>query len=1097
MRKIFILLLSFAFIYAFAANDEGQNISTFSNRVKDTSKESAESIAVVGNTNEIPVISVRDIDPSEPAIKPLIDAAAKQVVPPIPRGDIDPSNPAVTALGGREAEQEPQDARQRAGDIERIEPSEIVPPSAGTFLKEKQQGLILDTLELLCPDGDVVYDQHPDSFYTAWTSDAIFPHQVFDDVLFTGYIDDIHFWGLKLQWVIGWVECIDDPFNFEICLYPPDDSLGYPDTLNPIACVQAAATSVSTGEYIYDSWMIYRWDIVLDDSLYVRHGDWISIQAGQGETDSCAFLWLDSYGLGNDSCMQLQLGSSWAELASDVALCLTGSPPVCDDAGIWDNGAFDGIQAYRPNDYWDTHGILEDVQLWEHTAFNCIRLEFVDAMTAEGSPSLVDSIRIRLYSYVDSVQELDWDVHGPYPVYDHVYTKANLEMFEYDTGQNPWDFDFLYWDLCGPVISLPAGNYAMLVNVPGFGNTGEVYWATATNYHGNESAAVWGSTYTTPSLIYAEMAFHWGWGTCIPLGACCVLGDCFSPMPETDCDDLGGTWYEGEDCNTIFCPSPECEDVIFDNGLPDNRLGLASDLRPYDNLEPWVVDDVTFESDVSITDLHWWCVTDQSYIFTETDEVLILYDDGGVPGDTAFNFVVDNVRRPYFENGSPAFRFGRPVFIYSIYLDTPIELPAGTYWFGMRPINSASSGQNFWLTSPGPNTDSEVYFRSDFFGYSNWTPSTTAFGTAYNVAFCITGELQAAFGACCDDASGICTDSVASEDCPPPLRFVGNTECDQIYPPCGETLGACCVDGVCVATNTQSECEDLSGFWYEGEDCDEFFCPFPGCDDAVYDNGSPDLWEAMPTWRAPGNVTFLWVVADFVLEEETDITDFHWWTVEIGFDWVQTDDFIIMNDAAGVPGDTVFFGYNVPNIRWQAPFTFYDYPVFVYTILLDVPITLPAGTYWLGLRPVGNSGESYWMTAPVTGYGVYTAYPTPWSYIYDYDVAFCVTGRSCYEYVTGDANMINGIWPPLVIGGDVTFLVNYFRGTVDPCLLDDFFAAADVNGDCSIIGSDVTRLVTYFRGLAPLVPCPDYVPCWPTPDDTEGVPEPSGWPNCD
>ncbi|MCP4581994.1 MAG: hypothetical protein GY839_10270 [candidate division Zixibacteria bacterium] len=101
-----------------------------------------------------------------------------------------------------------------------------------------------------------------------------------------------------------------------------------------------------------------------------------------------------------------------------------------------------------------------------------------------------------------------------------------------------------------------------------------------------------------------------------------------------------------------------------------------------------------------------------------------------------------------------------------------------------------------------------------------------------------------------------------------------------------------------------------------------------------------------------------------------------------------------------------------------------------------------------------------------------------------------------YQYLPGDANMPNGIWPPTVIGADVTYLVNYFRALNDPCLLDGFFASADANGDCLVIGSDVTKLVTYFRGLTTLSYCIDYEPAWPTPADLP-VGAPSGWPNCE
>ena len=103
-----------------------------------------------------------------------------------------------------------------------------------------------------------------------------------------------------------------------------------------------------------------------------------------------------------------------------------------------------------------------------------------------------------------------------------------------------------------------------------------------------------------------------------------------------------------------------------------------------------------------------------------------------------------------------------------------------------------------------------------------------------------------------------------------------------------------------------------------------------------------------------------------------------------------------------------------------------------------------------------------------------------------------------YSYLTGDANMYNGIWPPQVIGSDVTYLVSYFRGAqgVEPCNLDGLWCSADVNGDCSVIGSDVTRLVSYFRGNVSLLCCPDYEPLWLSPDD---IPDsaPDGWPGCE
>jgi len=103
-----------------------------------------------------------------------------------------------------------------------------------------------------------------------------------------------------------------------------------------------------------------------------------------------------------------------------------------------------------------------------------------------------------------------------------------------------------------------------------------------------------------------------------------------------------------------------------------------------------------------------------------------------------------------------------------------------------------------------------------------------------------------------------------------------------------------------------------------------------------------------------------------------------------------------------------------------------------------------------------------------------------------------------YAYLPGDANMYNGNWPPAILGNDVTYLVNYFRGMeiCQPCLLDGFWASADANGDCNVIGSDVTKLVNYFRGAGDLHYCIDFEPLWPTPYDLPGE-EPDNWPECE
>lgn len=110
-----------------------------------------------------------------------------------------------------------------------------------------------------------------------------------------------------------------------------------------------------------------------------------------------------------------------------------------------------------------------------------------------------------------------------------------------------------------------------------------------------------------------------------------------------------------------------------------------------------------------------------------------------------------------------------------------------------------------------------------------------------------------------------------------------------------------------------------------------------------------------------------------------------------------------------------------------------------------------------------------------------------------------------YAYFPGDVNMANGLWPPMVLGNDLTYLINYFKGapTSPPCYMHNpnapfppgtyFWASADIDGNCIVMGSDVTRLVAYFRGAGVIEWCADYSPAWPPiPDDA-----PDGWPNCE
>jgi hypothetical protein len=529
----------------------------------------------------------------------------------------------------------------------------------------------------------------------------------------------------------------------------------------------------------------------------------------------------------------------------------------------------------------------------------------------------------------------------------------------------------------------------------------------------------------------------------IPTGACCIAEVCAFTGTEAECLDAGGDWYEGETCPEFECPVDPCANAIYDQSTMDYWNSYACDRRRGTDFECWVVDDVEYYEEVQIYDLHWYCVTDEVYVFENMDDWIVLEDAGMFPGAVIVEeWDVPNFRTWTGEYGPWA---GRPLYYYTLYVN--LALPPGLYWFGMRPINETSSGQNFWMT--GPLTGSDVYFRSAYFGFPDWTIGATIFGEAHNVAFCITADMPEP-GACCDDETGVCVDDVPADQCPPPLRFASGVLCENLDPPCGyEPTGACCIGEICEFTGTEQECLDAGGDWYEGETCPEFQCPMEDpCVDAIFHNGEPDGRNGTTCERHIGQGWDSWCVDDVQLAD-AHITDFHWWTIDTGFEWNETDDLLIIEDAGGPFGAVIVEEYDLPNFRYDTGDVLFGFPVYLYSLYVD--FNLPAGYYWMGMRPVSDNGggQSFWATSTANGIEIwfksdYFGYPdwVPGSTLFGdyYDVAFCITGEmeevtgACCDDVTGyceDYVPMDQCPPPLRFAPDV--LCENLDPPCEPC----------------------------------------------------------------
>ena len=90
--------------------------------------------------------------------------------------------------------------------------------------------------------------------------------------------------------------------------------------------------------------------------------------------------------------------------------------------------------------------------------------------------------------------------------------------------------------------------------------------------------------------------------------------------------------------------------------------------------------------------------------------------------------------------------------------------------------------------------------------------------------FSATINVNLSTGACCLDQ--VCQATNTESEC---MGLGGTWYHEQTCPAFDCTLGACCVAGGCQATNTLGECNNLGGTWYVGQDCSTFDCTLGAC----------------------------------------------------------------------------------------------------------------------------------------------------------------------------------------------------------------------------------------------------------------------------
>ncbi|MCH8823220.1 MAG: hypothetical protein IH984_06885 [Planctomycetes bacterium] len=281
------------------------------------------------------------------------------------------------------------------------------------------------------------------------------------------------------------------------------------------------------------------------------------------------------------------------------------------------------------------------------------------------------------------------------------------------------------------------------------------------------------------------------------IGACCIGDDCFI-LTQLECQAMQGKFLAGGDCIGGCIPLPECPDnILFGqqrDGPEDFFAGtseLGSGFARYENFT---------NAAGMVETVRWWGL-DLIYLgggkwaeCAESDptfEVSFHEDAGGQPGDLVCTYTLLAQRTPL-----GIFYLGTELNLYEV------QLPESCFLL------------NGWIKIVGMG-DPDCWFLWISAGVGeSFCEGCQGQNESYDLAICLAGQVGGVFGACCDEETLFCSDNVEVTDCVSPTqRFVANQACKELDPPCGEILGACCLDDATCQFITEEDCATAKGSW--------------------------------------------------------------------------------------------------------------------------------------------------------------------------------------------------------------------------------------------------------------------------------------------
>ncbi len=182
---------------------------------------------------------------------------------------------------------------------------------------------------------------------------------------------------------------------------------------------------------------------------------------------------------------------------------------------------------------------------------------------------------------------------------------------------------------------------------------------------------------------------------------------------------------------------PGFADLLWDNGMDYSGVGSSQDDTAY-GLVSEMADDFVLEAPNTIVqDVEWlggyWGT---GYNTAHFDWRIRIYEDAGdIPGNNIFDQVYPNAQtnETFVEDNGASIWYHHAI----VMADLPL-VGGDKYWVSAQGVGDIWPQAGFGLHQDAIIMH-EAFFRSDYFGYPNWTTSSTVFGYSADNCFQITG----------------------------------------------------------------------------------------------------------------------------------------------------------------------------------------------------------------------------------------------------------------------------------------------------------------------------------------------------------------------